>query len=307
MSDKAPSIEASTHDAQTAAELDAWTALQHALVADLQRPRALYKSEASVARAERELSGNDRLSPVEQLEVYREQFWLRHTSALLEDFPGLSGVLGQRHWEALVEGYLQRHPPDSWTLRNLGSRLAEYVAGQTELPHHALCIDMARLEWLYTEVFDAANPSQLDPTKLASIADDAWDDVRVVFSPCLRLLRVGYPVARLRKRLRERLGEAAATAAGSVAIPAAEKQNLVLYRDAQGGLCFSAIEEAAAALLDALQRGKRLRDACETVAEDVPESASTIENSLGAWFARWAARAWIVDVVCDPIITDSNQ
>lgn len=291
---------------QQAPELGTWTELQHALLSALQQPRALHKSAAIVARAERELTGNHRVAPVEQLEVYREQFWLRHTSALLEDFPGVSGILGQRHWEPLVEGYLQCHPPDSWTLRNLGRRFADYVAGQTELPHHALCVDMARLEWLYTEVFDAADPGQLDPEKLASIADDAWDDVRVRFSPCLRVLRVGYPVARLRKQLRERSGEPGTSADEAVAIPAAAKQNLVLYRDAEGGLCFSAIEDAAALLLEALQSGAALRAACESVAESVPGSADTLERSLGNWFASWAAKGWIVDVVCAPI-ADSNQ
>lgn len=297
------------HTAGHTAELDAWTELQHALVKDLQQPRALHKSDAIVARAERELTGNARVSPVEQLEVYREQFWLRHTSALLEDFPGVSGILGQRHWEPLVEGYLQAHPPDSWTLRDLGCRFSDYIATQTGLPEHALCVDMARLEWLYTEVFDAADSGRLDPEKLASIADDAWDHVRVRFNPCVRLLHVGYPVARLRKQLRarldERLGERAAEPE-AVVIPARAEQHLVLYRDAADGLCFSAVEAAAAALIEALQSGKPLRNACETVAERLPGSASTLESSLGSWFGSWGAKGWIVDVVCDPII-ESNQ
>jgi hypothetical protein len=64
-----------------------------------------------------------RTTPVERLEIYREQFWLRHRSSLVEDFPGVSGILGRRAWAALIEGYLEAHPPHSYTLRDLGLRL----------------------------------------------------------------------------------------------------------------------------------------------------------------------------------------
>ena len=64
----------------------------------LRRRRALPRDAEVAERARLLIRGNDRLSPVEQLEIYREQFWLRHTASLLEDFPGLSGILGQEAW-----------------------------------------------------------------------------------------------------------------------------------------------------------------------------------------------------------------
>ena len=48
--------------------------LQRWLVQHLQSRRALPQNEAISAEARRLLTGNDRLSPVEQLEIYREQF-----------------------------------------------------------------------------------------------------------------------------------------------------------------------------------------------------------------------------------------
>ncbi|HKO94438.1 MAG TPA: DNA-binding domain-containing protein, partial [Polyangiaceae bacterium] len=103
------------------------TELQHWVVRHLQQLRALPKDAAIRAEAADRLTGNDRLAPVEQLEIYREQFWLRHTASLVEDFPGVGGVLGQADWEQLVEGYLQAHPSESWTLRELGRHFAEHV------------------------------------------------------------------------------------------------------------------------------------------------------------------------------------
>ncbi|HEX7668691.1 MAG TPA: hypothetical protein VF395_03865, partial [Polyangiaceae bacterium] len=60
----------------------------------LRRPRALPPDARVSELAAVHLAGNGRLAPDRQLEIYREQFWLRHTASLLEDFPGLSGVLG---------------------------------------------------------------------------------------------------------------------------------------------------------------------------------------------------------------------
>src|ERR1700710_409227 len=120
--------------------------IQAFFAAQMRSRRALTKDAAVSEQAARFVSSTGRLSPVERLEIYREQFWLRHTSSLVEDFPGVSGILGQRAWQPLVEGYLAAHPPQSFTLRDLGLRFPEYIAAQPTLEQHDLCCDMARLE-----------------------------------------------------------------------------------------------------------------------------------------------------------------
>ena len=87
-------------------------------LAGLMRSRTNLARDPDVAlRARAHVTGNDRLSPAEQIEIYREQFWLRHTGSLLEDFPGLSGILGQEDWEKLSESYLSEVVPRAWSLR----------------------------------------------------------------------------------------------------------------------------------------------------------------------------------------------
>src|SRR5690349_14811454 len=115
-------------------------------MASLPRRRALAADPRVAEAARTQFNGGDRLSPVEKLEIYRRQFWLRHTASLLKDFPGLAGVLGRRDWERLVEDYLDEVIPTSWTLRDLGSRMPAHVERSDWLPHHRLCIDMAGLE-----------------------------------------------------------------------------------------------------------------------------------------------------------------
>jgi len=74
--------------------------------------------------------------------------------------------LGQADWEKLAEQYLREVPPDSYTLRDLGSHLPELIERASWLPHQALCLDMARLELAYIEVFDARDTPPLAPSDL---------------------------------------------------------------------------------------------------------------------------------------------
>jgi hypothetical protein len=270
--------------------------LQRWVVEHLQSRRALPQSEAISGEARGRLTGNDRLSPVEQLDIYREQFWLRHTSSLVEDFPGIGGILGQAEWEKLVEGYLEAHSPRGWTLRELGRHFPDHVARQQGLPHHALCRDMARLEWCFIELFDAADRPGLDFAKLASLAPGSLETGQIVLSPALDLLEVSYPVADLRQQLLA----ARATPGLPVAIPEPEAQQLVLYRAADRRLYHRPLGPEAFALLAALKRGLSLVAACEHALEQAPAHAERLQRNVGTWFQQWAKRGWIVDVVPNP-------
>lgn len=258
----------------------------------LRRRRALPQDEEVGAAARLHIGGNDRLSPVEQLEIYREQFWLRHTSSLVEDFPGLSGILGQEEWEQLVEGYLEAATLSSFSLRDLGDGMPAYVERASALPHHDLCADMARLEWAYVEVFDAEDAPPLDGRKLATIPEDAWPSARIVFAPALALLEVRYPVADLRRKLREATSE-------PIPIPSPERQNLVIYRGADKNLFHTPVSDLAYALIGALRKGFPLGQASELAAERVPNEAPTLESDVGEWFLDWGRRGWVIDVECE--------
>jgi hypothetical protein len=264
--------------------------IQAFMTAALQWRKALPNDRELATRAAACIAGNDVLSPVEQLEIYREQFWLRHTGSLVEDFPGVSGILGQDAWQRLSEEYLAAYPPASFTLRDLGARFPEFVERSSWLDHHALCVDMAHLELAYLEIFDAADAPPLDPHKLASMPENAWEHAEIVVNPALRLLAVRYPVPRLRRLLRE-----AEVTLESVPIPEPEAAHLVLYRtDRQ--LFHDRLSAGASALLHALQERVPLLPACERAQLEVPEEAEAIARDVGQWFQEWGARGFVIDV-----------
>jgi hypothetical protein len=269
-------------------------ALQRWIVERVQSRTALPHSEAISAEARGRLTGNGRLSPVEQLEIYREQFWLRHTASLVEDFPGVGGILGQAEWEKLVERYLESESPRAWTLRELGRNFPRHVERQHDLPHHGLCRDMARLEWCFIELFDAPEHPPLDFAKLAALPPNTLETGQIALSPALALLEVGYPVADLRVEL---MAARSLRDAAPVAIPEPESQYLVLYRGPDRRLYHRPVGPEAFALLAALGRGQSLVSACEHALEQAPAHAERLQRNVSTWFQQWAKRGWIVDVV----------
>jgi hypothetical protein len=268
---------------------ESFARLQHWLVEQMLSRRGLDRDPNVVEQAAKHLTGNDRLLPVDQLEIYRQQFWLRHTASLVEDFPGVGGILGQEQWEPLVESYLERSHPLGWTLRDLGRHFPEHIA-TAEVSHRELCHDMARLEWCFIELFDAPDSAPLDLAKLAALPPGAIEQARFRLNPALRQLEVDYPVAQLRLTLLDKNQHE------PVAIPEREHQYLVLYRGSNRRLYHHPTSHEAFVLLHELSQGEPLLLACEKTLQRLPHAAERLEQGVGAWFQDWVRRGWIVDL-----------
>ncbi len=138
------------------------------------------------------IAPNSRLSAFERLEIYNRQYWFRVLGALAEDFPALRSVIGPRAFEAMSVAYLTAHPSRSFSLRNLGSHLAEWLAGN---PHFAgrrarLAENVARMEWAFVEAFDGAERDPLTLEQISTLDGSS----RLDLQPHLRLIALDFPV-----------------------------------------------------------------------------------------------------------------
>jgi Putative DNA-binding domain len=135
---------------------------------------------------------NSRLSAFERLEIYNRQYWFRVLGALAEDFPALRSLVGARAFEALSIAYLTAHPSRSFSLRNLGSKLAEWLPANPQFAgrRHNVALDVVRIEWAFIEAFD--NPER-DPVTLDQISTLDGDS-RLALQPHLQLIPLEYPV-----------------------------------------------------------------------------------------------------------------
>jgi hypothetical protein len=147
---------------------------------------------------------------------------------------------------------------------------------------------MARLEWAYVEVFDAPESAPLDPEKLRAVAEDAWEGIRLVPNPALRLLRTGYPVVELRRRI-------LATEDDSVPLPAPEAHHLAICRR-KLVIEHETLEPGAFTLLSKLSRRTSLGRACEETRVEHSLAPDALARELETWFATFTARGYVVDL-----------
>ena len=133
-------------------------AVMQPLTAREQMRRRNYAGQSNEAEADQFVRPNDRLTSFERLEIYNRQYWFRLFSCFEEDFPGVQAVVGRKRFQGLMRAYLEAHPSTSFSLRNLGSRLVNWLEENpawTE-PHSEMALEMARLEWADIEAFDNA-------------------------------------------------------------------------------------------------------------------------------------------------------
>jgi hypothetical protein len=257
------------------------------------------------AAASEFIKPNDRLSSFERLEIYNRQYWFRLLDCLYEDYPGLLAVLGERRFLRCVRAYLVRHPSDSFALRDLGSRLEQFLRDESQWsgPHQALALDMVRFEWAQVVAFDGlAKP----PITTDQILDTPSDKLRLGLQPYLSLLKLDYAVddfvIALKQRATDGLRGEASNAFDSapkavrrkqrIRLPARTRVYLAVHRH-ENRLYFKRLKAEAFAILTALGRGATVADACMEAISSASENEVDWAPKIQAWFQNWAALGWL--------------
>ena len=248
----------------------------------LQKDAPLAEDAALALKTPSMIAGNSRLTPVEQLDIYREQFWLRHVGALDEDFKSIVHLLGDCKFHELCAAYLAAHPPDSYTLRDLGDNLPAFVAKTAPYSEDSLLVDLARLEWAFVEAYDAPDVPPLDPSRIASASEDDWARATIVLHPAVQRVVMQHPADAYRASVRKD---------ETPEVPEVRTVHLIVYRNAENTLQYIDVEPMAFALLERLAAGESLAAACERVAD-----GADIEAKVGAWFQQWTSYRWISEV-----------
>jgi uncharacterized protein (UPF0276 family) len=254
---------------------------------------------------EKLIKPNDRLTSVERLEIYNRVYWFRILSSLADDFPGLRAVVGQRNFDKLITAYLTELPSESFTLRNLGSRLEAWLRDNPKFTPKTerLALDMVRLEWADIDAFDSAEL----PKVAAGDLENLGEDPVLPLQPYLRLLDLAYPVddmlLEVRRQNQEPEGDsdtasnivimehAEKSPNKRVPLPKPKKVYLAVHRQ-ENEVYFKRLQPEAFALLVALQQGKHLSEAIEASVNWTNQKVEFITVRLHDWFANWASLGW---------------
>jgi hypothetical protein len=244
---------------------------------------------------------NDRLTAIERLEIYSRSYWFRVLDSLYDDFPGLRMVIGQRAFHGLSRAYLAECPSRSFTLRNLGSRLEDWLRRNPRYAgsRHALALDMVRLEWAHIEAFDNASEKVLGPEDLLELGPR----FRAALQPYIRLLTLQYPVDDLRIQVNRASDERGAASNAAlkqkhhdmtkrVSLSNREQIFLAVHRR-NFMVYYRRIEAEEYRLLSALRDGQPIARAIRCAFEDSSASTEEQQSMLEKWFAVWAELGWL--------------
>lgn len=245
---------------------------------------------------------NDRLSSLERLQIYNQQYWWRLLGCFSEDFRGVRAVIGERKFDRLAVAYLKEHGSQSWSLRNLGQFLPGFLQQHPELtaPQTALALDMARVEWARVVAFDGPSHPQIDPQRLGRARPEK---LRLGIQPYVSLLELRHPIDSLIKRLRESQLEtgSASNAVGEThrrktrlirSKPSPEPIHLAVHR-VDCSVYYKRLAPQAFTLLNALRDGMTLADACEHAFAHASTPPEENAEKLREWFAVWTRLGWL--------------
>jgi hypothetical protein len=243
---------------------------------------------------------NDRLTSFERLEIYNRQYWFRVLSGLSEDFPGLRAVLGDTRFDSMAKAYLSACPSRSFTLRNLGSRLEDWLRKHPSWAgaRRKLAIDMVRLEWADIETFDGKAEPALKPEDLAGVSPSK---LRLRLQPYIRLLDLRYPVDNLllevrdngdtdfasnafNERRKRRRVQAVARLEASRVFLAVHRLDLSVY--------FRRLEREEFIILSKLRNGETVNCAIESAFRESSITVADRPSHVRHWFHTWAALGW---------------
>jgi len=246
--------------------------------------------------AEEFIKPNDRLTAFERLQLYNRMYWFRLIDIMHDDNPGMRAVLGDKKFTHLIEAYLTKYPSRSFTLRNLCSRLAQFIREEPRwtAPHTALAQTVARFEWAQTLAFDEA---KLPVLTADDISKTPPERLRLRLHPYVSLLALDYPVdsyvlaVKQRNALRTEASNAVDAARDAVRQkhvkrPRRQRVYVGVHR-LDNRLYYKRLDRPAFLILQAIAAGQPLAKAITAGGRRVKPA------EVGSWFSIWMELGWL--------------
>lgn len=247
------------------------------------------------AEAAKYIVASPTMAPHRRIELYNQQYWWRLTSTMQETFPLVMRLFGYYGFNnEIVVPYLQKYPPQHWSLAELGKKLStwveeEYTAKDKKLVYDAVCLD-----WAFNEAFIAPH---LPPLNLANLPDSSNPDnlihLPLHLQPHLNLFAWNYDLFAFRHTF---LGKDPDFWLDNdfPDLPKNKPFFFVFYRNQRQDIEWKEISAAEYHLLMFYKKGSTIEEACQFL-ENHPDRTISEEASqnLQNWFQEWTVRGWL--------------
>lgn len=230
---------------------------------------------------------------IERLEVYANAYRARLLEVLIGEYPALIHAIGEEVFVELANGYLEAHPPGSYTLAALGRFFPDYLAGTrppkegTQPDWADFLIDLARLERIYSEVFDGPGIERIatiPADELQQLSAKGWLQTRLVPAPCLRLGTFRFPVHEYATAVR--CHHEPELPPAQVTLLAITRRDFIVRR-------VSLVADEFA-VLSALIGGQTIAESLEQLLQTEGRPTAEMAEIVRTWFRNWTAARYFV-------------
>ncbi|MCJ9430354.1 putative DNA-binding domain-containing protein [Kordiimonas marina] len=133
------------------------------------------------------------LSPVQRLNVYRNNYRLGLTDGVAEIFPLVSAFVGSQFLKGALRRYILAEPPAEPMLHRYGAGFAAFLDDFEPASGVPYIADLARIEWAVHELQNALEEPLLPPEDAEGAMRAGWARL----SSNMRLVVSAYPVVNL--------------------------------------------------------------------------------------------------------------
>jgi hypothetical protein len=211
-----------------------------------------------------------------RLAVYQKAYIARLLEVLQSVFPCTRFAVGQDLFDEFGTGYIQTHPPRSYTLAHLADKFADYLESTRPADWGAFVVELVRLEQAIDRVFDAPGAEELPPFSLPDSVDAS---LKLRLVPGFELRRFEYPVSQYYTDWK---------AGRESAWPEAREQCVALLRREYVVRRYE-LTAVQHSLLAAIQSGAALGEALAAAVHQSGREIDSLTTQVQDWFEFWAA------------------
>jgi hypothetical protein len=265
--------------------------IQRWMQAAIMHPAGVAEGAGSVA-PEIVITRSRMQTALERLAIYGYAYHARLLECLRDEFPVLKHALGEELFDEFAVEYLEQYPSRNYTLFQLGVNFPRFLA-QTrpaqeegaEVDWPDFLIDLATLELTFNEVFDGPGveaENLLDAGRFRGIEPERMLEARLVAAPCLRLLRLSYPVHKYITSVR-RHENPDVPEPGETCLAVTRRNYVVRHYE---------LSRPAYELLDVLVAGESVGQSIRQAVETAGPDLDRLPDNLWTWFHDWAAEGF---------------
>lgn len=200
----------------------------------------------------------NQLNGEQRLQVYRNNIFETKLENLRRIYPTIIKLVGDDFFRTITQHFIKNQPSSSGNLIDYGGNYSDFLEtfeATTSIPYLS---EIAELEWGYHQLFHAADSHMLDITRLNSISENQYPNLKFTLNPACKLFVFQYPIYHIWKMCHE-----SAEQEGSIDLNQGGDNILLVRHPLELTIQIHKLSAGEFALLAALMANNTFAEACD--------------------------------------------